>query len=58
MNEDDCSYITKSKLDRYFDSNVYAGFMKSEHGADFYSVYGELFTKLDKEEEMEEDVSV
>ena len=32
--------------------------MKSDHGSDFYSVYGELFTKLDAEEEDEEDVSV
>jgi len=58
MSEEDCSYITKSKLDKYFNDNVFAGFMKSEHGADFYSVYGELFAKLDKEEEDEEDVSV
>ena len=58
MTEEDCSYITKSKLDRYFESNCFAGFMKSDHGSDFYSVFGELFTKLDAEEEDEEDVSV
>ena len=58
MSEDDCSYITKSKLDRYFKSNVFAGFMKCEHGIDFFSVFGKLFAKLDKEEEEEEDVSV
>ena len=32
--------------------------MKSEHGLDFYTVYGELFAKLDKEEEDEEEVGV
>ena len=56
VNEDDCSYITKSKLDRFFNSNVFAGFAKSDHGSDFYSVFGELFDKLDQEEEMEEEV--
>jgi len=30
--------------------------VKTEHGSDFYSIYGELFTKLDKEEELEEEV--
>lgn len=54
--EADCSYITKAKLDRYFQSNVYAGFIKAEHGVDFFSIFGELFAKLDKEEEMEEEV--
>ena len=58
MSEADCSYITKSKLERFFASNVFAGFMKSEHGLDFYTVYGELFTKLDKEEEEEEEIGV
>lgn len=56
MNEADCSYITKKKLDRYFERNVFAGFVKAEHGIDFYSVYGDLFVKLDKEEEDEEEV--
>lgn len=32
--------------------------MKSEHGLDFYSVFGELFEKLDKEEEDEEEIGV
>ena len=54
--EDDCSYITKTKLNKFFDNNCFAGFVKAEHGIDFYSVYGELFTKLDKEEEDEEEV--
>ena len=51
VNEDDCSYLTKKKLDRFFERNVYAGFMKMEHGSDFYSVYGGLFKTLDDEEE-------
>ena len=54
MSEADCSYITKMKLERFFQSNVFAGFMKSEHGLDFFTIYGELFAKLDKEEEDEE----
>ena len=54
--EADCSYITKSKLDKYFERNCFAGFVKAEHGIDFYSVYGSLFEKLDNEEEMEEEV--
>ena len=54
--EDDCSYITKSKLEKFFANNVFAGFMKTEHGSDFYSVYGGLFKTLDDEEEMEEEV--
>ena len=56
MNEEDCSYITKKKLDKFFESNCFAGFVKTEHGSDFYSVFGELFAKLDKEEEDEEEV--
>ena len=35
---------------------MFAGFTKSDHGSDFYSVYGELFKKLDEEEEQEEEV--
>ena len=54
VSEADCSYITKMKLERFFQSNVFAGFMKSEHGLDFFTIYGELFAKLDKEEEDEE----
>ena len=46
------------KLDRFFERNVFAGFAKMEHGSDFYSVYGKLFEKLDKEEEDEEEVGV
>ena len=54
MNEDDCSYITKKKLEKYFKTNIFAGFEKNDmHKTDFYSVYGDLFTKLDKEEELE-----
>lgn len=54
--EDDCSYITKSKLDRFFKNNIFAGFAKTEHGSDFYSVYGGLFKQMDDEEELEEEV--
>lgn len=54
--EDDCSYITKSKLEKFMKSNVFAGFSKSEHGSDFYSVYEELFKTLDDEEELEEEI--
>ena len=54
--EDDCSYLTKSKLAKFFESNIYAGFMKTEHETDFYSVYGKLFERLDREEEDEEEV--
>ena len=54
--EEDCSYITKTKLEKFFESNIFAGFMKTDHGTDFYSVYGELFATLDKEEEMEEEL--
>ena len=50
--------MTKGKLDRFFQSNVFAGFTKTDHGADFYSVYGKLFAKLDKEEEDEEEMGV
>lgn len=56
MNEADCSYITKKKLDKFFENNCFAGFVKTDHGSDFYSVYGKLFAKLDEEEEMEEEV--
>ena len=56
VSEEDCSYITKTKLDKFFESNCFAGFMKTDHGSDFYSVYGALFAKLDEEEEMEEEV--
>ncbi len=34
---------------------MYKGFDKSKNGDDFFSVFGALFKKLDKEEEMEED---
>ena len=54
--EDDCSYLTKKKLDRFFQNNCFAGFAMSGQGNDFFSVYGELFAKLDKEEEDEEEV--
>lgn len=46
------------KLDRFFQNSVFAGFVKTDHESDFYSVYGKLFTKLDKEEEDEEEVGV
>lgn len=37
-------------------SNIFAGFAKSEHGSDFYSVYAKLFKTLDDEEELEEEI--
>lgn len=57
MNEEDCSYITKKKLERFFSTNIFAGFEKNDdHQTDFYSVYGDLFAKLDKEEELEGEI--
>ena len=53
--EEDCNYITKSKLKPYFSSDCYSGFDLSKED-NFYKVYGDLFAKLDKEEEMEEQV--
>ena len=57
MNEEDCSYITKKNLERYFSNNIFAGFERNEdHRTDFFSVYGELFEKIDKEEETEGEI--
>lgn len=48
------SYITKSKLWPYF-QHCYDGYDPT-HEKNFYKVYGDLFKKLDKEEELEENV--
>ena len=50
--ECDSSYLTKSKIKPYFD-HCYKGFDPS-NPENFYSVYGALFARLDKEEEDEE----
>ena len=53
--EEDFNYMTKSKLWPYFSSACYSGF-DLRKDRNFYKVYGDLFAKLDKEEEMEEQV--
>lgn len=47
--EDDCSYMTKRDLQAYMDKKMY------KNDNEFFSVFSKLFTKIDKEEEMEED---
>jgi hypothetical protein len=46
--------LTKSKLKPYF-GNCYESF-KESNPKNFYKVYRDLFDRLDKEEELEEEV--
>jgi len=57
MNEEDENYMTKSDMKQYFGSSSYNGF-DAKTKKNFYSVYNELFKKLDAEEELEEEVGV
>ena len=57
MNEQDEVYITKSKLKPYFKADCHTGFLPNQD-KNFYSVYDELFKRLDREEYMEEQVGV
>lgn len=50
--EEDTNYITKSKLWPFF-SHCYEGYDISNE-KNFYKVYGDLFRRMDKEEEEEE----
>ena len=56
MEEKDETYITKSRLKPFFKESCHSGYSPSAEN-NFYTVYDALFRKLDKEEEMEEDVS-
>lgn len=56
MDESDVSYVTKRDLQTYMDKKCFKGFNKSPQNDDFFSVFGALFTRLDKEEELEEGV--
>lgn len=53
MDEADVSYLTKKDLQAYMDKKSYKGFNKTSAGDDFFTVFGAMFTRLDKEEEME-----
>ena len=41
--EANCDYMTKTKLSKYFESDVFEGFKPSLFRKDFFSVYGDLF---------------
>ena len=56
VTEEDCSYMTANSLWLYFSPNCYAGGFDSTREDNFFAVYGALFEKLDREEEMEEQV--
>jgi DnaJ family protein A protein 5 len=51
--EEDSDQVTKSKLNPYFNSSCFSGF-SSGNVKGFYRVFGDLFKKMDDEEEMEE----
>ena len=55
MQEADEDYITKSKLKPFFKDSCHGGF-DPEKENNFFNVYDQLFRRLDKEEEMEEEV--
>ena len=57
MKEEDEEYVTKSDLKQYFGNTMHKGFDPKKDG-NFFDVYDELFKKLDKEEELEEEVGV
>ena len=52
MNEDDASYLTKGKLAKFMSNSCFSGFDPKTND-NFYSVYNQLFSQLDREEEME-----
>lgn len=54
--EDTASYITKSKLAKFMEKGAFSGYTKQP--TDFYTVFHNLFAKMDQEEEMEEEVGV
>ena len=56
MNEADEVYITKSKLAQFFKSSAYS--FKTTAANNFFTVFDDLFLKLDHEEELEEEVGV
>jgi DnaJ family protein A protein 5 len=55
MNEQDESYITKTKLKPFMQNSCHRGF---DHKLEdnFFKVYDKLFRQLDREEELEEQV--
>ena len=57
MKEADESYITKTRLKPFFKESCHSGYNPLLDN-NFYTVYDALFRKLDKEEEMEEEVGV
>ena len=53
--EKDASYFTKSKLQPYMKDSIFKGYNSAKEPEDnFYTVFHDLFAKLDNEEEMEE----
>lgn len=55
MKEGDESYMTPSNLKPFFKDSCHGGMFPTAEN-NFYTVYDELFRKLDKEEELEEEV--
>lgn len=55
--EEDSSYITPSDLIQFINPAWYPGKFDMASDRNFYQVYRELFKRLDKEEEEEEDVT-
>lgn len=54
MNEKDEVYMTKSKLGAFFKASAFS--FKTTALNNFFSVFDDLFLKLDHEEELEEEV--
>lgn len=56
--EEDTSYITPSDLLDFINPSCYPGGFEPNTKNNFYEVYRELFRRIDKEEEQEEEVGV
>ncbi len=56
MDEKDEVYMTKSKLGHFFKAAAFS--FKTTAANNFFTIFDDLFLKLDHEEELEEEVGV